>query len=71
MRRLIGSHKKAFALLQEVFDTHEFAEAEKSRKEDLLVYFSMGLFEKRKPYTQQPDSLKRDIKAFLMTTAQR
>ncbi len=64
VKRLVGSHKKAFALLQEVFDTHEFAVAEKSRKEDLLVYFAMGLFEKRKPYTQQAESVKRDIKAF-------
>ncbi|UTZ23063.1 DNA phosphorothioation-associated putative methyltransferase [Vibrio campbellii] len=63
VRSLIGSHKKVFGLLQEMFDTREFANAEKSRKEDLLVYFSMGLFEKRKPYTHQPKSLKRDIKA--------
>ncbi|MGF1688797.1 DNA phosphorothioation-associated putative methyltransferase [Photobacterium japonica] len=63
IRELIGSHKKAFGLLQELFDTHEFARAEQSRKEDLLLYFAMGLFEKRKPYTQQPERLKRDIKA--------
>ncbi|GEK14719.1 hypothetical protein AFI02nite_27550 [Aliivibrio fischeri] len=63
IRALIGSHKKVFGLLQELFDTHEFAQAEQSRKEDLLLYFAMGLFEKRKPYTQQPERLKRDIKA--------
>lgn len=63
VRSLIGPHKKVFGLLQEMFDTREFSNAEKSRKEDLLVYFSMGLFDKRKPYTQQPESLKRDIKA--------
>ncbi|ULN65569.1 DNA phosphorothioation-associated putative methyltransferase [Vibrio gigantis] len=60
---LIGSHRKIFNLLQEMFDTKEFEQAEKSRKEDLLLYFAMGLFEKRKPYTQQPEPLKRDIKA--------
>lgn len=63
VRSLIGSHRKVFGLLQEMFDTREFANAEKSRKEDLLVYFAIGLFDKRKPYTQQPESLKRDIKA--------
>ncbi|SIO95504.1 DNA phosphorothioation-associated putative methyltransferase [Vibrio spartinae] len=63
VRSLIGSHKKVFGLLQEMFDTKEFENAEKRRKEDLLLYFAMGLFEKRKPYTQQPESLKRDIKA--------
>ncbi|WED22802.1 DNA phosphorothioation-associated putative methyltransferase [Vibrio sp. JC009] len=63
MRALVGSHKKVFSLLQELYDTQEFANAEKSRKEDLLLYFAMGLFEKRKPYVHQPESLKRDIKA--------
>ncbi|EKO3531995.1 DNA phosphorothioation-associated putative methyltransferase [Vibrio fluvialis] len=63
IRALIGSHKKVFGLLREMFDTHEFEKAEKRRKEDLLLYFAMGLFEKRKPYKQQPESLKRDIKA--------
>ncbi|UXI00771.1 DNA phosphorothioation-associated putative methyltransferase [Photobacterium sp. TY1-4] len=60
---LIGSHKKVFSLLSELYDTNEFQQAEKRRKEDLLLYFAMGLFEKRKPYTQQPEPLKRDIKA--------
>ncbi|MHC6527715.1 DNA phosphorothioation-associated putative methyltransferase [Vibrio proteolyticus] len=63
VRELIGSHRKVFSLLQEMFDTKEFEQAEKSRKEDLLLYLAMGLFEKRKPYTQQPETLKRDIKA--------
>lgn len=63
VRNLIGSHKKVFGLLQEMFGAHEFANAQKSHKEDLLVYFSMRLFEKRKPYTHQPENLKRDIKA--------
>lgn len=63
VRSLIGSHKKVFGLLQDMFDTREFSNAEKSRKEDLLVYLSMGLFDKRKPYTQQPEGLKRDIKS--------
>lgn len=63
VRNLIGSHKKVFGLLQEMFGAHEFANAQKSHKEDLLVYFSMRLFEKRKPYTNQSENLKRDIKA--------
>ncbi|PMO71662.1 DNA phosphorothioation-associated putative methyltransferase [Vibrio splendidus] len=63
VRELVGSHRKTFNLLQEMFDTKEFEQAEKNRKEDLLLYFAMGLFEKRKPYTQQPEPLKRDIKA--------
>lgn len=63
MRNLIGSHKKVFGLLKEMFGAHEFTNAQKSHKEDLLVYFAMGLFEKRKPYTHHPENLKRDVKA--------
>ncbi|MDR3105367.1 MAG: DNA phosphorothioation-associated putative methyltransferase [Yokenella regensburgei] len=63
VRNLIGSHNKIFGLLQEMFGVHEFTNAQKSHKEDLLVYFAMGLFEKRKPYTHHPENLKRDIKA--------
>lgn len=63
VRDLIGSHKKVFSLLEELYDTNEFQQAEKRQKEDLLLYFAMGLFEKRKPYTQQPEPLKRDVKA--------
>ncbi|WP_318523250.1 DNA phosphorothioation-associated putative methyltransferase [Photobacterium leiognathi] len=62
-RQLIGSHKKVFNTLKELFDITEFEKAEKRRKEDLLLYFAMGLFEKRKAYTQQSEALKRDIKA--------
>ncbi|GLT17760.1 hypothetical protein GCM10007938_15380 [Vibrio zhanjiangensis] len=63
VRALIGSHKKVFNLLRELHGSKEFEHAQKRRKEDLLVYFALSLFEKRKPYTQQPESLKRDIKA--------
>ncbi|MCH9420200.1 DNA phosphorothioation-associated putative methyltransferase [Klebsiella quasipneumoniae] len=63
VRNLIGSHKKVFGLLKEMFGAHEFTNAQKAHKEDLLVYFAMGLFEKRKPYTHHPENLKRDVKA--------
>lgn len=63
IRGLIGSHKKVFSLLQEMFDTQEFELAERQRKEDILLYVAMGLFEKRKPYASQSDSFQRDIKA--------
>ncbi|USD42153.1 DNA phosphorothioation-associated putative methyltransferase [Vibrio sp. SCSIO 43135] len=63
VKQLVGSHKKTFSLLCEMYDTTEFDVAVKDKKEDLLLFFTMGLFEKRKPYTQQPEVLKRDIKA--------
>ena len=64
IRRITGSHAKAHSVLLEYFGQSIFEEATIKRKEDLLVYFALGLFEKRKPQTQMPESLKRDIKAF-------
>ena len=37
------------------------------RLEDLLVYFAVGYFGKRKPYRYQSEQTKRDIKAFFDT----
>lgn len=64
IRRITGSHNKAHKALLKHLGEDLFTEAQRRRKEDLLVYFALGLFEKRKPQTQMPESLKRDIKAF-------
>ncbi|TKB46330.1 DNA phosphorothioation-associated putative methyltransferase [Thalassotalea mangrovi] len=61
---VIGSNKKAFKLVCDWYDYAEFEMSAKMRKEDLTIYFSLELFGKRKPYTQQPDDLKRDVKVF-------
>ena len=64
IRRVAGSHNKAHQALIEYFGNELFEEAQQKRKDDLLVYFALGLFGKRKPQTKMPDSLKRDIKYF-------
>jgi DNA phosphorothioation-associated putative methyltransferase len=64
VRALVGSHASAHIALKEYFDASEFEAARQNRKDDLLVYFALGLFEKRRPYTKFPLSLQRDIKAF-------
>lgn len=64
IRRIAGSHNKAHQALVKHFGKSLFVEAEKQRKEDLIVYFALGLFDKRKSYIKMPDSLKRDIKFF-------
>jgi DNA phosphorothioation-associated putative methyltransferase len=64
IRRVAGSHNKAHQALIKHFGSELFDEAQKKRKDDLLVYFALGLFGKRKPQTKMPDSLKRDIKYF-------
>lgn len=63
IKNLIGSPKKTFNLLREMFDYEQFKNAAHCRREDLLLYFANELFGKRKPYTKLSDSLKRDIKA--------
>lgn len=64
IRRIAGSHSKAHNALIEHFGNELFEEAQQKRKDDLLVYFALGLFGKRKPQTKMPDTLKRDIKYF-------
>ena len=64
LRKIAGSHKKAYDALIHKNGEELFKKAKYARKCDLLVYFALGLFEKRKAYSQMPESLKRDIKAF-------
>jgi len=64
IRRVAGSHKKAFDALTDKNGKELFNRAKYVRKCDLLVFFALGLFEKRKAYAHIPESLKRDIKAF-------
>ena len=67
LRRVAGSHKKAIDALINQFGDNDFQLARQSRKDDLLVYFALGLFEKRKPYMHMPESLKRDLKVHFGT----
>ncbi len=67
IKEVIGSNKKALKLVIDWFGIEELKLAANMRKEDLLIYFALAMFEKRKAYTHQPDDLKRDIKAFLDT----
>jgi len=64
LKELVGSHSKVFTLLNSLLENNEFEAAEHYRKEDLLVYFALSQFEKRKPYIHLPDPLQRDVKAF-------
>lgn len=64
IRRLAGSHIKAHNAIVKHFGNDLFEEAQSKRKDDLLVYFALGLFGKRRPQTKMPDGLKRDIKIF-------
>ncbi len=64
LRQVAGSHNKAHQALVKHFGEDLLNEAHQKRRDDLLVYFALGLFEKRQAQIKMPNSLKRDIKAF-------
>ena len=67
LRAIARSHKKAFDILIGQNGEALFEHAQETRKGDLLVYFALGLFGTRKPYSHMPDGLQRDLKAFFGT----
>ena len=64
IRKVAGSHARAHKALVRHFGDELFTEAHQKRRGDLLVYFALGLFEKRKPQSKMPAGLRRDLKAF-------
>lgn len=58
-----GSLPKALRFLRSQKDDAILKTAGKLRQDDLLVYFALGMFEKRKPYRHLDPQLQRDIKA--------
>ena len=64
IRSIAGSHKKAFDALKDYFGEETYQSAQEARRNDLLVYFALGQFARRKPYGKMPDDMKRDIKTF-------
>jgi len=61
-----GSLPKALRFLRSQKDEIILDATHQLRKEDLLVYFALGMFEKRKPYRHLESSLQRDIKVFFV-----
>ena len=64
LRALCSSHQKGLALLNTIHGEEPYNKAANVRRDDLLVYYALGLFGRRKPYKYMPDRLKRDVKHF-------
>ena len=64
IRKLVGSHKRAFEIAREEFDQSTFASAREARIEDLVVFQALSLFGRREACSSMPIGLRRDIKAF-------
>lgn len=64
IRAICGSHSRALDVLITFHGDEVFRQTAQARYDDLLVYFSLGLFGQRKPYVHMAEGLKFDIKAF-------
>lgn len=62
--RLVGSWRRVHEWVGRFFSLEEFEAAGIGRQEDLLVYFALGHFGRRQPYSQLPDRLQRDVQFF-------
>ena len=60
---VFGSLPRALRFLRSQKDDVILEAARKIRQDDLLVYFALGMFDKRKPYRHLDPQLQRDIKA--------
>ena len=61
---LLGSWRRVHDWVARFFSPDELEAASIGRQEDLLVYFALGHFGRRKPYTALPPSLQRDVRFF-------
>jgi DNA phosphorothioation-associated putative methyltransferase len=64
---IAGTLKKAFRIAKMFYGTEDLIISQQMRSEDLLVYFAVGLFGKRKTYKQQSEQTKRDVREFFDT----
>jgi DNA phosphorothioation-associated putative methyltransferase len=65
VRTACGSFNKAFSICKQNFDVEQFDQAQHERKNDLLVYFALSFFNrKREAFSRMPKALKRDIETF-------
>lgn len=62
LRSAFGSVKKAFELIASDRGIEVFESARLARRGDLLAYFALEQFRRRKPFTTLPESQQRDIK---------
>ena len=62
--RLAGSWRRVHDYASRFFDDGELQKAEAGRREDLIVYFALSLFGRRRPYGALPARLQRDVRFF-------
>ena len=64
LTKLLGSSRRVHDWVARFFSLDELEAAAVGRQEDLLVYFALGHFGRRRPYTELPPRLQRDVRFF-------
>ena len=62
--RLVGSWRRVHEWVGRFFNPEELEAAAIGRQEDLLVYFALAYFAKRRSYSELPERLQRDVRYF-------
>lgn len=60
----LGSRRRVHDWVSRLYESDQLEASAVGRQEDLLVYFALGHFAKRRPYRQLPERLQRDVAFF-------
>lgn len=60
----LGSRRRVHEWVGRLYEPEQFEAAAIGRQEDLLVYFALGHFARRRPYRELPGRLQRDVAHF-------
>lgn len=60
----LGSRRRVHDWVSRLYDAEQLEAAALGRQEDLLVYFALGHFARRRPYRELPGRLQRDVAHF-------
>ncbi|KPQ26504.1 MAG: DNA phosphorothioation-associated putative methyltransferase [Halomonas sp. HL-93] len=64
IREVFGSSKRAFQVIKRVTDAEQWDEILAERTQDLQLYLALSQFDGRPRYSELPEELKHDVKAF-------
>ena len=64
IREVFGSPKRAFQVIKRVTDAEQWDEIVAERTQDLQLYLALSQFDGRPRYSELPEELKHDVKAF-------
>lgn len=69
IREIFGSPKRAFQVIKRVTETEQWDTIAAERAQDLQIYLALSQFDGRPRFSELPEELKLDVKAFFSTYA--